>query len=441
MAEQILVRFDGPGAGTGELTWGQQQIWAAMQATDTSQSLRVVQPLPPGKTAEDLAGELRFLMCRYESMRTRLCFGADGKPAQVVSGEGEIALLIVEVEESQDPAQAADDLADHWEATKFEYASEWPIRLAAIRHRGIDTHVVVVLSHLAADGGGASVMMAELGQRDPLTGLVAAPVTGVGPLELAQLQRSPAAQRQSDSALRYWERLLTTAAPERFGPRTDRGEPRYRQATLISPAMYLATNLVADQFGVATAPVLLAAFAIAVARVTGKNPVLTQAIVSNRFRPGLADAIHPVSQNGLLLIDVADVSLEEAISRAQSASIFGSKHAYYDPARCDELCERIGREQRAPIDIGCVYNDRRLAAGLDSAGPVPTLDQIRVAQTRRQLSWGKPLPLFNEKLMVTVGEGEAALELLAEVDTHYVAVSDVESILLEMESVVLETAR
>lgn len=55
MADRILVRFSGPGGGAGDLTWGQQQIWAAMQATDTSQSLRAVVPLPPGKTAEDLA--------------------------------------------------------------------------------------------------------------------------------------------------------------------------------------------------------------------------------------------------------------------------------------------------------------------------------------------------------------------------------------------------
>jgi hypothetical protein len=195
--------------------------------------------------------------------------------------------------------------------------------------------------------------------------------------------------------------------------------------------MNLAANLIAARLSTATSPVLLAAFAIAVARVTGKNPVLTQAIVSNRFRPGLADAIHPVSQNGLLLIDVADISLAEAVGRAQSASIFGSKHAYYDPARCDQLCERIG------VDIGCVYNDRRIATGTE---PVPTLDQIRVALAQRKLSWGKPLPLFNEKLMVTIGDAETGLKVLAEVDTHYVAVPEVEAILLEMESVAAEAA-
>lgn len=440
MADRILVRFEGPGSGVGELTWGQQQIWAAMQATDTSQSLRAVVPLPPGKSAADLAEELRFFMCRYESMRTRLQFDADGRPTQVVSERGEIAMELVDADESADPAVVADELADHWESTKFDYANEWPMRLAVVQHRGVATHVVVVLCHLAADGAGVAVMMAELAARDPLTGQAKTSATAIGPLELAQLQRSPAARRQNDSALRYWERLLRTATPRRFGPLTDRGQPRYRQASFSSPAMYLAAHVVAARTGGATSPVLLAAFAVALARITGINPVLTQAIVSNRFRPGLADVIHPVSQNGLLLIDAADVTFDEAIDRAQGASIFGSKHAYYDPAECEQLCERVRRDRGELIDIGCVYNDRRLAPGLDPAAPAPTQDEVRRALRQSTLRWGKPLPLFNEQLMITVDDAPGSVALLAEVDTHHVCAADVESILLEMEAVVVEAA-
>lgn len=205
MADQILIPFHGTGSGAGELTWGQRQIWKAMLETNTSQSMVAVAPLPPGRTAADLAAELEFYMCRYESMRTRLRFDPSGHVTQVVSDSGEIALHIVDTG-GDDPARVARELADRWEKTLFDYVDEWPIRMAAIRHRGVDTHVVVTVCHLACDGMGAEVMLAELAElaeRDPATGRAAAPVTAMTPRELAAQQQTPAARRQSDISLRH----------------------------------------------------------------------------------------------------------------------------------------------------------------------------------------------------------------------------------------------
>ena len=47
------------------------------------------QPLPPGTTVQDLQERLRYLMSRYQSMRTRLRFEPDGTPRQVVYAAGE----------------------------------------------------------------------------------------------------------------------------------------------------------------------------------------------------------------------------------------------------------------------------------------------------------------------------------------------------------------
>src|SRR2546430_2726082 len=118
MADRILVRFQGEGSGTGELTWGQRSIWRAMQDTNTSQGMGAVAPLPAGKTAADLADELEFYMCRYESMRTRLRFDRDGRVIQVVYASGEIPLHIVD-SEGADPARVAEELSARWDATLF----------------------------------------------------------------------------------------------------------------------------------------------------------------------------------------------------------------------------------------------------------------------------------------------------------------------------------
>lgn len=435
----IIVDFAGPGSGTGPLTWGQQQIWAAMVATDSAQCLRAVLPLPPGKTAEDLAGELRFFMSRHGSMRSRLVFPApdagDGLPIQEVAASGRAALTVLDVPDGDDPALAAEALADRWEAAAFDYAAEWPMRLAAVRHRGVATHVVVVLNHLAADGGGVTVMMDDLA-----AGNHADPPPGPGPLELAERQATPAVRRQSDSALTYWERLLRTAQPLTFPAASPDSGPRYRQLLADSPALQRAARVVAARTGSGVSPVLLAAYAVALARATGANPVLSQVIVGNRFRPGLAAAVHPVSQNGLVLLDVGGVSFDTAVERAVRATVLGSKHAYYDPAACDRLLERVEKENGAPVEIGCVFNDRREGAGSEPGGPVPSAADIRAVTGRRTLRWGRPLPLFNERLMVTAEDGADSLTLLVEVDTHALPAPAVEAFVLAMESVVLAAA-
>ena len=435
MNDRIVVPFAGPGSGTGGLTWGQRQIWDAMVATDTSQSLRAVVPLDGTKSVDDLAGELRFFLSRYPSMRSRLVFDEQGRPTQVVAESGQAELFVLDVPEADDPARAAEELADRWEGAKFDYENEWPMRLAAVRHGGAVTHVVVVLNHLAADAGGVAVMMDELGTWDPATDVHANLPAAVPATGLADWQDSPGGQRQSDSALRYWERLLRAAEPERFQPVVPADGPRFRQLTFVSPALLSAARTVASRTAGATAPVLLAAYAVALARTTGVHPVLTQTIVSNRFRPGLAAAVHPVSQNGLLQLDVAEVSFDVAVERAARASVLGSKHSYYDPVQWEALKERVDRERGVVVDIGCVLNDRRLGSE-----PEPEPEPEAFEPSASVLAWGEPLPLFNERLMVTVEDAPDAIELLVEVDTHAMTAPMVEAFVFALESVVLDAA-
>jgi hypothetical protein len=286
---------------------------------------------------------------------------------------------------------------------------------------------------------GVAVMMTELAERDPVTGRAARPVTAMQPRQLAAQQNTPAGRRQSGTALRYWERVLRSVGPRRFGPPGQPRDPRYWQVTLTSPAMYLAMRAVAARTGDDPATVLLAAFAVALARVTRTNPVVTQAIVRNRFRPGLADVVSPVNQNGLFVVDVADTTFDEAVQRARRASLTGSKYAYHDPDDLDELIARINRERGEQIDLACVFNDRRIQTR-QPAGRVPGPEQVRAAQHGTALTWDRPLKLFNEKLMVTINDVPDAIELMAEVDTCRLAPADVEALLHGMADTVVEAA-
>jgi hypothetical protein len=441
MTDRIVVPFEGPGGGVGELTWGQRKVWALMQEAGTSMSMGGAVPVTDGRTAEELASELRFFMCCYGSMRSRIRPGDDGRMIQEVFGTGQTMLGIVDVDDDgADPDLAAQNLAEVWQATKFDHAEEWPIRMAVVRRRGVATHVVVMISHVATDGSGIAVMLREMSERDRAAGEPGNPVSEIGPLELAAQQNLPAARRQSDISMRHWERLLRAAEPRRFGPHVDRGEPRYRLAVFESLALDRASRVVAARVGGSATSVILAAYAVAVAQLTGISPSLIQVVVSNRFRPGLRTVSHPLSVSGLLMVDTADVSFDEAVDRTQRASTLCSKYAYYDPDQLDELRARVDRERGEEVDISCVFNERRTDIGLEPAGPVPLRQELEAALADSVLRWGKPFPRFVEKLMIQVGDAPQGVELLIQVDTHYVSVEEVEALVLDLESLVVEAA-
>lgn len=445
MTDAIVVPFSGPGAGIGELTWGQQKVWTLMRQAGSSLSMGGAVPVTDGRTIEDLAAELRFFLCRYASMRTRIRPG-DGINSginsliQEVAGVGEAVLGIVDVAPDADPGLAAQRLADQWAATPFDHAGEWPIRMAAVRVEGVVTHVVVTISHVATDGAGIAVMLKDLAERDPATREPKNPPSAIGPLELAAQQRTPAGRRQNDASLRHWERLLRTAEPQRFGPGVDRGEPRYRRAFFESRALHPASKTVAARVGGAASSVLLAGYAVAVARLTGVAPALIQVVISNRFRPGLADVSHPLSVNGLLSIDVAGVTFDEAVSRTQRAMALCSKYAYYDPAQLEELRARIDSERGETIELSCLFNDRRLGVDLEPLDPLPSRQELEAARSESTLRWGEPFTAYLDKLMVQVGAIADAVELEVQVDTHHVSAEEVPVLMADLEALLVSAA-
>jgi hypothetical protein len=380
--DRIRVAFEGEGSGVDELSWGQLDIWTAMVRLNTWLPIGGVNPLPAGTTVDDVAEDLRYLMSRYQSMRTRLRFDTAGRPTQVVSASGEIALEMVDAGDD-DPAAVAQAVCQRYRETDYDFVDEWPVRMAAVRRHGVLTHLALVMCHLVTDGFGALVMMAELADRR--TGAV----RGMQALEQVRWQRSPAGVRQNEAALRYWEGLLRTIPLRRFGESTQRRRPRHWSGEFRSPAMLAAVRAIAARTGGESAPVLLTVFAVALARMTGINPVAIRPVVNNRFRPGLAEVVCPVSQAGL---------------------------------------------------FGCFFNDRRLTSGADNTGPpldaVRSRDALPRSTFQRLTAFDGP----NEPLFVNVEPASDCVHLTVFADTHFVSYEDGEALLRGMEHVAVEAA-
>jgi hypothetical protein len=440
MTQQILVSFEGTSSGIGELTWGQLDIWAAMQRQRSSLCVGGAFPLPPGTTVTKIAADLRFLMCRHDCLRTRLRFAADGRPLQVVSRSGEVPLDVIDPGNA-DPADIAAAIHAHYEDQVFDYVREWPIRWAVIAKGTVATHLVSAISHVAIDGMGALVLHNDLARRDPVTGRANGPVTALQPLELARQQRTPAARRSSSAALRYWERTLRSIPARRFAVSADQRSPRYWQATYHSPASYLAVQKLASRSRASTSAVLLAAYAVMLSRIAASHPAVIQVVADNRFHRGFAEMASPLATSIPCVIDVAGAAFDEVVARAARTTLNAYKLAYYNPVERAELEARIGQERGEAVDVSCYFNDRRMSSRTEPAeGQQPTAREVRAALPRSVLTWGwqRDLPCDTCYLSLNNVPGTLCYELYA--DTRYLPPADMEACLRGLEVTVVDAA-
>jgi hypothetical protein len=441
MADRIIVAFraDDDG-GVDELSWGQHSIWSSMTAADSSLPVGDAVAVPPGVTVESSVAVLRYVMSRHQSLRTRVTVDPDGVVRQRVATSGVVSMEIAHADDT-DPAAVARDILDRYYEVPFDYANEWPIRMAAVCVGARVTHIVTVYCHIALDVHGLDALVKDLASMDPATGLPTGPVAGLSPLEQVRAQRLPAARRHSDAAVRYAERLLRDIPARRYNESADPRTPRWYQIAYDSPAAYLAGRAVAARNSVHTTPVLLAAFAVAFSEVTRIHPAVTQLVVNNRFRPGLALAVAPISEACLGVIEVEDSTFDQVVGRAWQASTRAGKHSYYDPHQMDEMLARVSRERGEDIDIDCYFNDRRRAhLTTPQQGRPPTADELAAAKARGAVRWDGPMELYDHTLFFHINDVPDTFDLLMCADTHRLSPAEMEAMMRRIEDVLVNAA-
>ena len=432
--ESILVPFRGEGSGTAELTWGQWHNWPKMRDYPSVFNMGGAVPCPPDTTIADFVDIVRFMMGQYQALRTRLRFDAAGTPSQVVVTSGRLPLEIVEVSDEEDPTAVAHAIEARYQHTVFDSEFEWPVRIAVVRQHGKSTHSVVMVNHLAVDAYSLDLLAAGFGS-------VADRVADdFAPLVQAGWQGGKSGRRTSVAALRSWERVLRGVPFDRFGSCGDPRQPRYWQGAYRSPAGYLAVRAIADRDQADTAAVVLAAIAVSLARVTGNALSVWQLVVSNRFRPGLATAVGPVSQTGLCAIDLADITFREAVVRARAAILSAGMNGYHDPRARDELLARLAAERGRATDITCVVNDRRRPKFDRPLADRPAADEIVAAAGRGELRWDFTTDRPSDNFYVHVNHVPDMLDYAMCADTHRVGVDELVACLRGVEEVVVAAA-
>jgi hypothetical protein len=424
--ELIMVDFAGDGAGEGELSWGQKENWVRVVRERNWLPLGGPFPLPAGTTVDDVADQLRYIMSRYQSLRTKLRIDADDRPVQVVHGSGQIALEIIGAGDA-DPAEVADAMCDRYRRTDLDFTTEWPLRMGLVHRGGRPTHMSTMISHVAADAAGIFILMGELAARRT------EPVTGMAPLDQALWQRSPAGRRQNDAAMRYWAGVLRAIEPRRFRQQPEHG-PRYWHGEFTSSVLLPAARAIAAGSGLGTSTVFLTVFATALGDVTGINPVVVRPIVGNRFRPGIGGVVCTVAQAGVCVLDVADVPFDEALRRVQRAVINAFKYAYFDHEDLVALRARVSGERGATVDTACFLNDRHGVLGQPETEPPQRIPDNAPAGTLRWVH-GQDGPPF-EPLFVEIDDlPDDAILVTVHLDTRSVSLADAAALAHRMEAV------
>ncbi|MFF5232572.1 condensation domain-containing protein [Dactylosporangium sp. NPDC000521] len=413
---RIAVAFHGAGAGTGPLTWGQQEIWRTMRRTGRTMNIGGTVALAPGTTLEELAATLGRLAGRHEALRTRFQLAGD-VPRQTVCASGTVDLEVVASSE-EGAAATAEALRSRYEFTPFDLEREFPVRWGVVTTGGAPSHLVVQYSHLAVDGFGIDALVRDLPNLDE-------PVTGVRALELAHRQALPAERRHSAKSLRHWEASLRDLPAQRFGWSDDPRTPRFWELVCHSPALHLALQVVACRTGVETGHVLLAAYGVALSRVTGRTPSVAQVLVSNRFRPGFADAVCHLTQPGICVIEPGG-DLDSVALRVWRSATSAYLHGYFDPAEHRAMLDRLATARGETVDISCFVNDRRGPAGAVPA-VAPTAERIRAALPRTTLRWDRRLPTYDGTLYLQVDAEQDAIGLAIWADTHRLSPAQVEA--------------
>ncbi|MEU0562868.1 condensation domain-containing protein [Dactylosporangium sp. NPDC006015] len=439
---RILVPFHGEGAGEADLTWAQLGIWQTMRDTGLSMNIGGTVAMPPGTPVESMQTLLRYLVSRHQALRTRLRFGDPVR--QVVSESGEVPLDVIDVIDvvstDEEPEAVAEALRLRYEAAPFDYEAEWPVRMGVVCRDGSVTHVVVLYCHVAVDGFGIDAIVRDMAHLDPATGTTAAPLPGLTPLEMAAKQATASGRRQSDKSLRHWEQILRAIPARRFGVSDDPREPRYWELTHRSPAMHLAMQLVAHRTGAGVGYVVLAAYSVALARLTGRNPSVAQLVVSNRFRPGCADSVSQLAQLSICAVDVAGATFDEVVGRAWTAATNAYMHGHFDPLALTAMLERV-RADRGDVDFSIIVNDRRTRDGAPPpADDLATPGQLADAMPLSTSWWNRKVDVLDAELNISVDAAPGAVDVSICADTHRLSPADIQALAAEMERVTVEAA-
>ena len=294
-AGQDMARTIPPRAGgdTASLSFAQERLWFFEQLHPGSavynvpSAMRIAAPV----AAEPLERALQEMVRRHEALRTG--FVSDGaRPVQRIAAE--LAMPFATTDLRHLPAEAreaeARAIAAEEAARPFDLDRPPLIRARLVQLGEADHLLLVTLHHIVSDGWSVGVLYRELAAlyaafaEDRPAPLAPLPVQYA---DFAEWQRGRLTGAALKRLLGFWRQALD-GAPAMLALPTDRPRPpvqSYRGGNFsfaIDPVLGAAIRGFAQAEGATPFIVLLAAFKLLLARVTGQDDLVVGTPIANR---------------------------------------------------------------------------------------------------------------------------------------------------------------
>lgn len=445
VVEVRRVAVSGARAGTAPLTWGQRSIlraaeWLGEDAGYYNMSYRIA--VPAGAGVSEVVDALRTVLLRHAALRTRFVDDGPGDVRQVVDDAGGIVLEIHRVAPGA-IAPTAQDLFERRQSIVFRRASDWPLRAQLVIGPDGPAVLLLVLSHIAVDGAGALLLVAELERL--LAGQALDDVVESGsPLDIAAEEATPPLRQRNARTLERWQRALADAPTTAFGyPPFPAAQPRFRALTMASEAVTLAVARIAASQRVSSSAVLCTAWACVLGQATGNTDIVQQIIVHNRFDVRRRRMVGVFAQPGLLRVDLTGRSFDEAVGAMLAAMLEAYQSGCYEPEEMRRLHADLGRKRGAPIDLSVYFNDVRPADNRSPAGrraPTESTEQLFELSRQTTIVDSGGWPRIDATCFVTTGRHGRATTVQLQADTAYVPLAEMRRILVGMERLLIRAA-
>lgn len=341
------VRRTGPlQSGLGQLEWLSYQSGGHGVLPNLSWVVAVPEGLPDDQVRE----VVRTLVRRHEVLRTTFDADGGGRPRQSVH-ENVLVAALPHIEDEQSRRLFVE--------TPFDVASESPIRFG----RTSDGDLIFVVSHIAADGTGAWILVDELTEslaaraqrRDARLG-----ADVPQPIDRAHHERAGGRPR-AESALRYWNTALrdfpVTALPVSHGkPGAD-----VVRAELVSPAATRALAALHRRLGASPASIFTAAAYTALAIQFARDRLGLSLTWSFRELPETNAMVAAIFRDMPLIVDLGGrPSFSEVVGRLRKAVLLAGRQMGFDVLEFHECAGRIEAERGGflpgPESISCTVD-------------------------------------------------------------------------------------
>lgn len=317
--------------GPQPLSHAQQRLWFLLQldATNTAFHIAGALRLQGELDVAALRGAFAAVVARHASLRTRFA-APDGVPLQIVE-----ATAALDIPLRQARCEDAPELAAAHARMPFDLARA-PLLRAELVQFAADDHVLLLsMHHIISDGWSLGVLFGELNQAYAARRARRQPEWTPLPLQytdFAAWQREWLAAGELERQLGYWRRQLSGLPPLLELP-TDRPRPREfaqrgaREYIDLPPALADALQACARREGATLFMLLLAAFKLLLARLSGEQDIAVGTLVANRPRAEFEPLIGFFVNTLVLRSQVEpDLSFRALLARVRETTLASYAH-------------------------------------------------------------------------------------------------------------------